>query len=302
MRRLRRLRQGRGGDRRGLIKVAERSVALPSGEVRLAEAGPPDGRPVILLHGFPDTWRVWRRQIPALAEAGFRVIAPNLRGYPGSFRPKGVAAYRIDHLAEDVSDLATALGVDRLGLVGHDWGGLVAWRAALQLAPRVERLAVLDAPHPAIVAAEMRRHPEQILKSSYIAFFQLPLLPERLLAYDGFAAIRRSLTGNSSPHAFPAEELAAYARGWAEPGALTAMLSYYRALRFRAPTLQPEVAAPTLVIWGRSDPFLGTHLAEASLAHCAEGRSEVLDGGHWIQLDQALTVNGLLAAHLAPAT
>jgi pimeloyl-ACP methyl ester carboxylesterase len=282
------------------MEVAERSVALPQGEVRLAEAGPTDGPPVILLHGFPDTWRVWRRQIPALAAAGLRVIAPNLRGYPGSFRPKGVAPYRIDRVAGDVADLATALGVERFSLVGHDWGGLVAWRAALQLGARIERLAVLDAPHPAVVAGEMRRHPEQILKSSYIAFFQLPWLPERLLAFNGFAAIRRSLTAVSSAHAFPPEELSDYARGWSEPGALSAMLNYYRALRFHPPALSPRVAAATLVIWGRSDPFLGTHLAQASLAHCADGRSEVMDGGHWIQLDQAEAVNGLLAAHLRP--
>lgn len=278
--------------------AGERHVRLPEGDLLVAEAGPPDGPLVILLHGFPDSWRVWRRQIAPLAEAGFRVAAPNLRGYPGSFRPREIAAYRIDRLAGDILALADALGRDSFNLVGHDWGGLVAWRTAQQGGARIERLAILDAPHPAIMPAQIARHPVQLLKSAYIAFFQLPRLPESVLSRNGFAALKKSLSTATHAGAFSEDELEIAIRGWREPGALTAMLNYYRALRLTAPALAPTIAAPTLVLWGRDDPFLGAHLGEASLEPCSRCRLEVLPGGHWIQLDQAETVNRLLIDHL----
>lgn len=283
--------------------ASERHVRLPDGDLLVAETGPRDGPLVILLHGFPDSWRVWRRQIAPLAEAGFRVAAPNLRGYPGSFRPRDIAAYRVDRLAGDIPALADALGRDSINLVGHDWGGLVAWRAAQQVGSRVERLAILDAPHPAVMPAQMARHPVQLLKSAYIGFFQLPRLPEAVLSRSRFAALRRSLCTATQPGAVSPAELEAAVQGWSEPGVLTAMLNYYRALRLKPPSISPTITAPTLVLWGRDDPFLGAYLAQASLAPCLRSRLEILPGGHWIQLDEAEAVNRLLIDHLsAPAT
>lgn len=283
--------------------ASERHVHLPDGDLLVPEAGPGDGPLVILLHGFPDSWRVWRRQIAPLAEAGFRVAAPNLRGYPGSFRPGDIAAYRIDRLAADVLALADALGRDRFNLVGHDWGGLVAWRTAQQGGARIERLAILDAPHPAVMPAQMARHPVQLLKSAYIAFFQLPRLPEAVLTRDQFAALRRSLSTATQPGAVSPDELEVAVQGWSGTGVLTAMLNYYRALRLKPPSIAPTITAPTLVLWGRDDPFLGAYLGQASLAPCPRSRLEILPGGHWIQLDEAETVNRLLIDHLrAPAS
>jgi len=167
----------------------------------VAEAGPESGPPTILLHGFPEFWFGWRHQIGPLAEAGLRVIVPDQRGYGLSDRPQGVSAYHLDRLAGDVLALADACGFATFRLVGHDWGGLVAWWLASRHPERIERLAILNAPHPGIVGAYMRHHPGQWLRSVYVGLFQLPGLPERLLTADRCRALRHALTSTSRPGA-----------------------------------------------------------------------------------------------------
>ena len=281
-------------------EIAFGYVDVPGTRLHVAETGRTGEAPTILLHGFPEFWFGWRHQIGPLSAAGLRLLVPDQRGYNLSGKPDGVAAYHLDCLAADVVALADARGIDRFRLVGHDWGGIVAWWVASLYPARVERLAVLNAPHPGIAGAYLRRHPGQWLRSTYIALFQIPRWPEaRLLARDG-AVLRRALAETSRKGTFTRAELDRYVEAWTRPGAMTAMLNWYRAL-VRLPLREaPRVRAPALVIWGRRDHALQPGLAEASLDLCADGRILWLpDATHWVQHEEAARVNAALVGFLA---
>jgi pimeloyl-ACP methyl ester carboxylesterase len=279
--------------------IATRLFDIGALRLNVAEAGPADGRPLILLHGFPESIAGWHRQIRPLAEAGFRVVVPDQRGYGASDRPGGIAAYHLDRLAADVIALADACGFPRFALAGHDWGGLVAWWVASFHPDRVARLAILNAPHPGIVQDYMKRHPGQWLRSYYVAVFQLPGLPERMLLANGAAALRRALTSSSQPGTFPPAILDRYSRQWMQPGAMTAMLNWYRALMRLPRRDPPRVVSPTLILWGRRDHALQPGLAEASLALCDNGRIRWFpDVTHWVQHEAADSVNEALSEFL----
>jgi pimeloyl-ACP methyl ester carboxylesterase len=268
------------------------------------EAGPEGGPLVILLHGFPEDAQSWGAQIAALAAAGFHVLAPDQRGYADSDKPKGVAAYGVDTLADDVIALADGLGYETFDLVGHDWGGAVAWWVALRNPERVRRLGILNAPHPVAMGQYLRRSASQRRHSAYIAFFQLPILPELALSAGGFAALRRSLTGSSRPGAFSPATLDRYRRQWSRPGALTAMLNWYRALKIK-PRARPSnrITTPTLMLWGAGDAFLERGLAEACAQMCDDVRLVFLeDATHWVLHEEPQAVTAALAPFLAPDT
>lgn len=267
--------------------------------LHVVEAGPPDGPAVLLLHGFPDFWFGWRHQIGALAAAGYRVVVPDGRGYNLSDKPAGIAAYRLDRLAADVVGLVDALGLDRVRVVGHDWGGVVAWATAALYPTRVERLAVLNAPHPDTWAPYAFRHPSQALRSLYVGLFQLPRLPELLLSAGGYRALRRTLLESSRPGTFSAADLERYVASWSEPGALTAMLDWYRALRHRRPQRLPRILAETLVLWGVEDRFLETPLAAEAARRCRSARVELLQASHWIQAEEPESINAALLGFFA---
>ncbi|HJE24736.1 MAG TPA: alpha/beta fold hydrolase [Methylorubrum populi] len=282
--------------------VSHRHVALGSLRLHLAEAGPGDGPPTILLHGFPEFWFGWRHQIGPLAESGLRLLIPDQRGYGLSDRPKGIAAYHLDRLARDVIALADACGVTRFRLVGHDWGGLVAFWTASFFPERVERLAVLNAFHPGVFGPYLRRHPGQVLRSAYAGAFQLPLLPERLLTVRNGHLLRELMRRSSDSGTFGEADLDAYAREWLRPGAVTAMLGWYRALaRLPRDRHPPKVAAPTLILWGERDQALQPGLATASLALCERGRLQRFpEATHWVQHDLPEAVNAALIDFLRP--
>ncbi len=284
--------------------------ATPNG-VRLhyVEAGAGPGGtapPVILLHGFPEFWYSWRHQLPALAAAGFRALAPDLRGYNLSGRPPGVRPYRIGALIGDVVGLIAHAGAARAVLVGHDWGGLIAWYAAMYLPDVVERLVVLNAPHPALFARELR-NPGQLVRSSYQFFFQLPRLPEAALRARDYAVVRRTLRDDPvHPDAFTAGDIARYVEALDRPGALTATINYYRAAYRRDPRralrelreIRP-VAVPTLLIWGERDRFLGPGLTRGLDRWAPDLRVErIPDASHWVQNDAPERVNAALLAFL----
>ncbi len=281
---------------RPLDETALRSGYHDAGAVRLhvVEAGPTDGPPVLLLHGFPEFWFGWRHQIGALAAAGYRVVVPDGRGYNTSDKPAGIAAYRIDRLAADVVGLADALGLDRFHLVGHDWGGVVAWATGALHPARVDRLAVLNAPHPDTWGAYARRHPSQALRSLYVGLFQLPILPEALLSAGRYRALRRSLLESSRPGTFSAADLDRYVEAWSQPGALTAMIGWYRALRHRPSQPLPPILAETLVLWGVEDRFLETALAAEAANRCRSARVQLVEATHWLQAEEPEAVNEAL--------
>ena len=280
------------------IPVRHRRVRGDGIDLHVAVAG--DGRPVILLHGFPENWRSWRKQVVALVKAGYSVWMPDLRGYGWSDRPKAREAYHLRHLVADVAALVRATGRPRAHIGGHDWGGIVAWWTAAKHPGRVERLAILNAPHPDAWSRRVRRSPGQTLRSTYAALFQLPRLPELMLRADGFAALRRALTGSARPDAFRPGELDRYVEAWSQPGALTAMLNYYRALRRRPRAPLPRITPPALVLWGAHDVALQRALAREGLALCDRGGGVFLERAtHWVHLEEPEAVNAALAAFVA---
>lgn len=281
-------------------------------------AGPAEGPLVVLLHGFPDFWYSWRHQIPALAAAGHRVVAPDLRGYNHSSRPSGVAAYRMSRLAGDVSGLIAACGAERASVVGHDWGGAVAYATASRRPDLVERLVLCNCPHPASFARALGT-PAQLLRSSYMLFFQLPFVPEVVLSARGRAALRWALrSAAAGPDTFTEADLDRYAEAFAEPGAFTGPLNLYRAMgrsmvRRRRPgrgadttsegagATAGEVRAPTLVLWGERDPVLGADLAEPPSRLVPDSRVvRIPEASHWVHADAPDRVNELLLDFLPP--
>ncbi|MBP2291511.1 alpha/beta fold hydrolase [Azospirillum rugosum] len=284
----------RGGLRGGMVEVE------PGVRLHVIDAGPADGPLVILLHGFPEFWYGWRRQVGALAAAGFRVLVPDQRGYGMSDKPPGIDSYTTDRLAADVLALADWAGCRTFSVVGHDWGGIVAWWVALVRLDRVARLVILNAPHPATVRPYALRHPTQAARSWYVLAFQLPRLPERMMAAHGFRMAERALLGTSRPGTFDADDLACYREAWGRPGALTAMVNWYRALRRGLRPPNARVRAPTLILWGDRDRFLEQGLAEAAAALCDDARVVHMEkASHWVQHEEAARVNRDLTAFLS---
>ena len=274
-------------------------IETPVGLLYAKADGPADGPAVVLLHGFPEFWYGWRKQIPALAAAGFRVVAPDQRGYNNSAKPSHISAYALSELTADVLRVMDALGRQRVHVVGHDWGGIVAWAVAMQHPERVERLAILNAPHPGVARSWLTTSPRQMLRGWYIGMFQLPALPERLLSL-------RTLTATSKAGTFTTDELGRYEAAWDKPGARSGMIHWYRALaRYaRAEDMAAlRVRVPTRIIWGALDPFLLRELASASLRLCDEGELvELPDATHWLHHEEPEVVNRLIIDHLCGTT
>jgi len=280
-----------------LFAKIQHYVDLRGLRMHYAEAGPPDGAPIILLHGFPEFWYSWRLQIPALAAAGYRVIAPDQRGYNLSSKD---GPYDIATLTADIAHLQDALGIASSHIAGHDWGGAVAWAFAAAYPERTDRLVILNAPHLNAYEDTVRRHPRQLLKSWYILFFQLPRLPEWSLRAGDYAVLRRAFA--RVPH-MTAADIARYTDAWARPGALSATVGWYRAMargiiahRGNLPALR--VASPTLVIWGERDAVLDRACNDTLPRYVPDLRINYLPASHWVQLDKPDEVNRLLLAFL----
>src|SRR5216684_8698558 len=259
-------------------------------------AGPEGGPVVVLLHGFPDFWYGWHRQIEPLIAAGFRVIIPDQRGYNLSSKPSGVAAYALTELVSDVIAIADQLGQEQIFLGGHDWGAAVAWSTALLHPQRIAKLAVLNVPHPSVMRKFLSTHPRQLLRSWYMFFFQLPRLPEALFSAFNYHIGARSLLRSSRPGTFSAEDLAQYRAAWWQAGALTAMINWYRALfRTRAKFPDKTVRIPTRILWGERDAFLLAEMAHESLRFCKDAELFTFaNASHWLQHEEPARVSELL--------
>lgn len=252
------------------------------------------GPTILLLHGFPDYWYGWRKQIPALTAAGLRVIAVDLRGYNLSERPSGIAHYKLDTLAGDIAALIRELSAQPPIVAGHDWGGIIAWHLAMHHPQTIRSLIILNAPHPRAFERELKRISSQWLRSSYVAFFQLPKVPELLLSAHHFELLRRAL--RSGP-AQSDEDVEQYLSVFKTPGALTAALNYYRAaIRHRPPRPQ-AIHCPTLVLWGRRDPFLSPRLSEGLQPWVPQLEVvQIAEAGHWLHVWHAQQVNQAMLA------
>jgi len=265
--------------------------------LHVVQAGPVDGPLVILLHGFPEFWYGWKRQIGPLADAGYRVWVPDQRGYNLSDKPDGIGNYAVDTLAADVVGLIDAAGQEKAVIVGHDWGAAVAWWVAATYPERVERLVVLNVPHPAVMKRFTSRNAGQMLRSWYIGFFQLPVLPEVLARLGNWAVMSWSLRTSSQPGTFSEADLNEYRTAWSQPGAFRAMVNWYRAVLQRPPTrdVMIRIAVPTLLIWGVRDRFLKRDMAQPSIDLCDNGRLLFFETAtHWVQHEEAERVNTLI--------
>jgi epoxide hydrolase 4 len=290
---------------RGLI--THHYADLPGGRparirLHVVTAGPQDGPLVVLLHGFPEAWFSWQHQIDALVAAGYRVLAPDMRGYNLSDKPEGIASYRIEHLVGDVAALIHWAGAERATVVGHDWGANVAWNFAMRHAEMLDRLVTMNVPHPATMKAAFT-NPAQLLRSWYAFAFQFPWLPERMFLARDVAVLRNTLQVDPVREgAFTEENIERYVEAMRQPGAVTGGMNYYRAA-FRQSQEQTirvaPVVAPVLVIWGERDRFIGRQYACPLPALAPNARVVRLpDASHWVQNDRSERVNQLLLEFL----
>jgi len=269
-------------------------IALPTGvELDVAIAGDPANPPIFLLHGFPESHRTWRHQIPELAKDHY-VVAPDQRGFARSSKPEGVANYTPDKPVGDLLALADHLGVDRFTLVGHDWGGAIAWMAALQNPQRIARLIIVNAPHPKVFQKSLFDDPEQRKASQYITRFRDTRIDQGLIG----AGLERFFASTFAQHVvggIAGDDKAAYMDEWGQPGAMTAMLNWYRASAIIVPAPDedaerpawldapfPPITQPTLVIWGMKDFALLP--AQLELGEFVPDLTivPVEDGGHFV--------------------
>ena len=246
-----------------------RRVGLSTGvTLNVAVAGPEDAPPVILLHGFPESHRTWRGVAP-LIEDSFRLIMPDQRGFAGSDRPFDVDEYETDKLIGDIFALADALGVERFALVGHDWGGAIAWPAAMRNDPRLTKLAIVNAPHPLIFQKSLIEDADQRAASQYINWFRVPGAEKAIEAMGFEAFFQKTFMSHVELASVSEEEKQQYIAEWSQPGGMLPMLNWYRATKLIVPPpgatvavpdfLQrafPKIHVPTLVVWGMKDPAL----------------------------------------------
>lgn len=275
---------------------------IDTGEVILHTliAGPEDGPLAVLLHGFPEHWVSWRKQIPALAQAGYRVVVPDQRGYNRSSKPWGIRPYRLDALTKDVAGLIEKLGGETAVIIAHDWGGGVGWQFAADYPHMTDRLIILNAPHPKAMGREFRKGWEQRLKSWYMLFFQLPLLPELFFTLNPYQTARQSFQQmTAQPGAFSDNEVEMMAVAMSQPRAMTSMINWYRAIRYQPASKANLITAPTLLIWGEQDFALSRALTE-DLEKWVPNiqRHYVPTSNHWVQNEAPEEVNAAMLSFL----
>jgi pimeloyl-ACP methyl ester carboxylesterase len=284
---------------------AYRFVPANGIDIEVFEAGEGE-RLALLLHGFPEHAISWRHQIPLLVDLGYRVWAPNLRGYGRTTRPLEVEAYAIEHLLDDVAGLIDASGAREVTVIGHDWGAAIAWLFAMHRVRPLERLVILNVPHPALFGRALRASWRQRARSWYAVFFQIPWLPERLLGRGRARPIAALFARRTSgSRRIPRDVLDAYRANASEPGALRAMLAWYRAAArggFARMVRRgfPTIEVPTLMLWGENDVALGKETTYGTHRYVRDLRLHYLPGAsHWVQQDAPERVNAELRDFLS---
>lgn len=278
------------------VELDARKIDVGEVELFVVRAGPPDGPPVVLLHGFPEFWYAWKGVIVPLTKAGYRVILPDQRGYGDSDKPRGVESYAVDRLGDDIAGLVAALGYENAYVAAHDWGGGVAWNLAIRHPARVRKLAVLDTPHP---DAWRQVQSKEATVSWFRTFFQIPFLPEESARWGNWWLQSKMLRDTAKPGAFPDEKLALYRSAWDRDGAYGAMVNWYRAA-FRSErsdaTADRRVRMPVLLLLAASDAFIPADLTRASVPLCDDARLvELGSGTHWVVQEEPERIAKLLA-------
>lgn len=282
-----------------MARVSSRRIDAGGLSFMVDEAGEGDSV-ALLLHGFPESRYAWRHQLPLLADLGWRVVAPDLRGYGESSRPSGTENYRLERLISDVEALFEALGARRRLLVGHDWGAMIAWCHAMTHGASLEGLVIMNVPHPAAFARVMRTSWRQRLRSWYVGFFQIPGLPEAMMtAFEGRAVANTFVGMAVDKSRFPVEVTDVYRRNALLPGAMTAMINYYRANRdligrYAGPS--PIIEVPTLMVWGEEDAAISLETTQGYDSLVRDLTLRQLPGvSHWVQQEAPEAVNAILA-------
>ncbi len=272
---------------------------IPTNGIKLhtAFSGPKDGTPVILLHGFPDTWFGWESQIQALSSEGFRVIVPDQRGYNLSDKPKGKANYRMNILSQDILGLADTLGLDRFQLAGHDFGALVSWSIAMFSPERLNSLVIANVPHPHVMQKYLRNNFAQLRKSWYAFFFRIPKLPEKFVRRKNWNLLISAMAKGLSE-----EEKNRYREAWAQENAITSMINWYRAISVRSNSqskTSSRITVPTLILWGKKDPHISYEMAQLSVDVCEDGQLITFEeASHWVHQDEPDRFNQLMIDHI----
>jgi len=280
-----------------LMELEHSHIETNGVRLHVVQAGPKSGTPVILLHGFPEFWYGWRKQIPALVDAGCRVIVPDQRGYNLSDKPKDKKDYGVFTLVDDVLGLIKALDYEKVNLVGHDWGAVIAWALAVTHPEKLHKLTVMNAPHPAVMRKFLQRDCEQMRRSWYGGFFQIPWLPEKILSANSFREMVRGMRNSAKKNTFTAEDFEKYKEAWSQPDAMTSMLNWYRAIVQHPPQMPEDtrVKVRTLMMWGMKDFALTHRMARPSMDYCDEGNLILFpESTHWVHLDAAEEVNHYL--------
>lgn len=269
-------------------------------QLHIVAAGETDAPLVVFLHGFPEFWYEWSEYIAPFVDAGYRVLVPDQRGYNRSDKPDGIRPYRLSRLSKDITDLIETEGRESAHVIGHDWGAAVAWDLALRHPDTVNRLGIINGPHPSVFVRTLGSNLTQLSKSSYMLFFQLPRLPEWYARRDGFEPWVTAMREGSRLETFTEAAFERYRRAWAQSGAPTAMLNWYRALLWYRPKPPRErVTAPTRIIWGENDQALVPEMAERSLDYCEHGTLERFPNAtHWVPHERSDRVAALLLDHL----
>lgn len=276
------------------------SSMVPVNGIRLhvVQAGPADGPPLVLLHGYPEFWWAWHKQIAGLAKAGFRVIVPDQRGYNASDKPEGIEAYRHENRVQDILALIKELGYDSVNLAAHDMGAGVAWLLAIEHPQQVRKLMIFNVGHPLAYAEASKTAPQEETVSWYRTFFQLPVLPELVGRFGNWDLLVKNMRQTSREGTFDDDEMDVYRYAWDRDDAMHYMVNWYRA-GYRYPYEiegEGKVSVPTKVIWGAKDVFSESRLAQMSVKHCEQGQVIILpDAGHWLLHEEPVVITQLMA-------
>ncbi|RAU82790.1 alpha/beta fold hydrolase [Pontibacter arcticus] len=282
-----------------MLKLAFEFFEVNEVTLHVARAGDKSGETIVLLHGFPEFWYGWRKQLTFFADHGYQVVAPDQRGYNLSSKPQETEAYTLEKLTADIVALIRQLNSGKVVLIGHDWGGVVAWAIAIHFPDLLHKLVILNMPHPAIMQQHLRSNPRQMFRSWYAAFFQIPVLPEQAAQAFDFKLLEQSMAGTANAGTFSEEDLATYREAWEQPGALTSMINWYRAFKYTKLELDKDITVPTLMLWGKKDAFLGAEMALPSINRCTNGKLLFLDQAtHWLHHEEPEKVNQEIIAFL----